>query len=254
MTQEQRDYMMNLLILVQESNDRVALDNLLVTIRDKEMKHRIGRYLYKNRQVENDDLKQEFMIGVAGAIPKADLEVGDPIEYIMAQGVYRVRSYLRKHIIQNTSQVCKCCGYESRLNRVGNHYVCKKCGSTDIETRELWDHDEVTIENKMSEDDEIEKLVENMGGEDIIEQFRQTLTPGTKVHALFVLFYDEDINSDNPDIVNYIKEIATRWNTSQTLVVQVREKLQNKLIKFCKDNGYEIVNSRFVVIDKKDGE
>ena len=243
MTQEQRDYMRNLLILVQESNDRVALDNLLVTIRDKEMKHRIGRYLYKNRQVENDDLKQEFMIGVAGAIPKADLEVGDPIEYIMAQGVYRVRSYLRKHIIQNTSQVCRCCGYESRLNRVGNHYVCKKCGSTDIETRELWDHDEVTIENKMSEDDEIEKLVENMGGEDIIEQFRQTLTPGTKVHALFVLFYDEDIN-----------EIATRWNTSQTLVVQVREKLQNKLIKFCKDNGYEIVNSRFVVIDKKDGE
>ena len=71
---------------------------------------------------------------------------------------------------------------------------------------------------------------------------------------MFVLFYDEDINSDNPDIVNYIKEIATRWNTSQTLVVQVREKLQNKLIKFCKDNGYEIVNSRFVVIDKKDGE
>ena len=54
--------------------------------------------------------------------------------------------------------------------------------------------------------------------------------------------------------MNYIKEIATRWNTSQTLVVQVREKLQNKLIKFCKDNGYEIVNSRFVVIDKKDGE
>lgn len=253
MTQEQREYMRNLLILTQ-SGDRVAEDNLLISIRDKEMKHRIGKYLYKNRQVENEDLKQEFMIGIAGAIPKADLEVGDPIEYIMAQGVYRVRSYLRKHIIQNTSQVCKCCGYESRLNRIGNKYICKKCGSSEIETRELWDHDEVVIENKVSETDEIDQMLEDWGGEAIIEQFRQTLTPGTKVHALFVLFYDEDINSDNPDIVNYIKEIATRWGTSQTLVVQVREKLQNKLLKFCKDNGYEIVNSRFVVMDKKDGE
>lgn len=253
MTQETRDYMRNLLILAQ-SDDRIALNNLLEIIRDREMKHRIGRYLYKNRQVENEDLKQEFMIGVAGAIPKANLEVGDPIEYIMAQGVFRVRSYLRKHIIQNTSQVCKCCGYESRLNRIGNKYVCKKCGSSDVETRELWDHDEVTIENKVAEVDEIDKMLESMGGEDIIEQFRKTLTPGTKVHALFVLFYDEDINSDNPDIVNYIKEIANRWGTSQTLVVQVREKLQNKLIKFCVEHGYEIVNSHFVVLNKKDGE
>ena len=45
-----------------------------------------------------------------------------------------------------------------------------------------------------------------------------------------------------------IKEIAHRWGTSQTLVVQVREKLKSKLLRFCKDNGYEIKNNKFIQI------
>lgn len=242
-----KEYLIELLKLAQ-SGDKVAEDNLISYIRDNEMKKRINRYLHKNRQVEDEDLKQEFLIGVALNISKANLEIGCPIEYIISQGVYRVRSYLRKHIIQNTTQICKDCGYESRLNRIGNHYECKKCGSHNIETRELCDHDEIALENRYNEEDEIERLIEDVNAEDIIREFRETLDKNTKAYYLFILLYDENINSDNPDIENYIKEIAKRWGTSQTLVVQVKEKLKIKLLKFCEDKGFEIKNGKFIQI------
>lgn len=245
---DRKEYLLELLKLAQ-SGDKIAGDSLIAHIRDDEMRRRIGKYLHKNRQVEDEDLKQEFLIGVALSIGKAELDIGDPIEYIISQGVYRVRSYLRKHIIQSTSQVCLDCGYESRLNKVNGRYECKKCGSVHIETRELSDHDEVALENKCVDNDEIEQLLDDIGADKIIEEFRHTLDQNTKAYCLFVLLYDEDINSSNPDIVNYIAEIAKRWNTSQTLVIQTREKLKTKLLKFCSDKGIAICNSRFVQVD-----
>lgn len=245
--QNKDEYLIQLLELAQ-SGDKVAEDNLIAHIRDNVMRRRIGRFIHKNRQVEDEDIRQEFMIGVALAIPKADLTIGNPIEYIISQGIYRVRSYFRKHVIQNTTQICRDCGFESRLNRVGNTYRCKKCGSDNIETREIYDHDEVALGNKAAENDEIEKLTEEIGADKIIEQFRSTLSPDTRVYDLFVLLYDEDINSDNPDIVNYIAEIAKRWGTSQVLVVQTKDKLKSRLIKFCQCNGYEIKGNRFIQV------
>lgn len=245
--QNKDEYLIQLLELAQ-SGDKVAEDNLIAHIRDNVMRRRIGRFIHKNRQVEDEDIRQEFMIGVALAIPKADLTIGNPIEYIISQGIYRVRSYFRKHVIQNTTQICRDCGYESRLNRVGNTYRCKKCGSDNIETREVYDHDEVAMGNMAAENDEIEKLTEEIGADKIIEQFRSTLSPDTRVYDLFVLLYDEDINSDNPDIVNYIAEIARRWGTSQVLVVQTKDKLKSRLIKFCQCNGYEIKGNRFIQV------
>lgn len=247
MTDNNEGYLIELLKLAQ-FGDRIAEDNLIAYIKDNEMRKRIGKYLHKNRQVEDEDLKQEFLIGVALSISKANLEIGDPIEYIISQGIYRVRSYLRKNIIQNTTQICNDCGYESRLNRVGNQYECKKCGSHNIETREIYDHDEFALENKMCEDDEIEKLIEDTSACHIIKEFRDTLDSNTKAYSLFVLLYDENINSDNPNVENYIKEIAKRWGTSQTLVVQTKEKLKIKLLKFCQDKGLEIKDNKFIEI------
>lgn len=245
--QNKDEYLIQLLELTQ-GGDKVAEDNLITHIRDNVMRRRIGRFIHKNRQVEDEDIRQEFMIGVALAIPKADLTIGNPIEYIISQGIYRVRSYFRKHVIQNTTQICKDCGYESRLNRVGNTYRCKKCGSDNIETREVYDHDEVAMGNMAAENDEIEKLTDEIGADKIIEQFRSTLSPDTRVYDLFVLLYDEDINSDNPNIINYIAEIARRWGTSQVLVVQTKDKLKSRLIKFCQCNGYEIKGNRFIQV------
>ena len=247
MSTADKEYLLQLLKLAQ-SGDRVAENNLITRIKDDFMRKRISKYLYRNRQVEDEDLKQEFLIGVALSINKADLEIGDPIEYIIAQGVYRVRSYLRKHIIQNTSQICHDCGYESRLNRVGDTYICKKCGSHNVETRELHEHNEITLMNKADDTDEIEMMIEQAGDRDIISRFRETLDKNTRVYSLFVLLYDEDINNSNPDVVNYMAEIARRWGTSQTLVVQTKEKLKKRLLAFCAENDLEIKYNHFIQI------
>ena len=182
------EYALELLKLAQ-SGDKVAESNLILHIRDNAMSRRIGRFLRRNRQVEDEDLKQEFMIGVALSIQKADLTIGDPVEYVIAQGVYRVRAYLRKHVIQNTTQICLDCGYESRLNKVGNQYECKKCGSNNVETRETHEHDDIAIESKCA-DDEIDKLIDDFGADEIIERFRSTLDKNTKVYMLFTLLYE----------------------------------------------------------------
>ena len=82
MTDKTKEYLIGLLELSQ-SGDNVATDNIITYIRDNEMRKRIGRYLHKNRQVEDEDLKQEFLIGVALGIKEADLTIGNPIEFPM---------------------------------------------------------------------------------------------------------------------------------------------------------------------------
>lgn len=234
------------LLKMAQNGDKIAEDNLISYIKDYEMRKRIGRYMHRNRQAEDEDIKQEFLIGVALSISKANLEIGNPIEYIISQGVFRARSYLRKHIIQNTTQICKDCGYESRLNRIAvGVYKCKKCGSTHVETREVYEHDDLAIESKTIDSD-VDIIINDISSRQIIEEFRNTLDRNTKVYYLFALLYDENINSDNPLVGNYIAEIAKRWNTSQTLVVQTREKLRLKLIKFCDNRNIKIQGDHFL--------
>lgn len=230
----------NLLKLAQ-SGDKIAEEELIRYIRDNVMRKRISRYLHRNRQVEDDDIKQEFLIGVALSIHRASLDIGDPIEYIIQQGIYRVKTYLRKNILQSTSQVCNCCGYETRLNRVGNNYICKRCGSTDIITRELNDHDEVVMmnleDNSIAEEDVLSRIM--------VDEFENTLEEGTNVYNLYVLLRD-GTNRDNPEIKNYLKEIANQWGCSQNNVVQVMDKLKSRIIKFADDNDMDIIGNKFV--------
>lgn len=233
-----------LLQLAQQGNKR-AEELLIVEIRDKFMNKRISRYLHRNRIVEDDDLKQEFLIGVGLSIPKARLDIGDPIEYLINQGVYRVRSYLRKHIIQNTSQTCDDCGYITRLNMIDGQYVCKRCGSTNITTQELYDNDEVTLGNIPTIEDEIEDII----GQDMIDRFEKTLTPDTNVYNLYILL-KKGINRDNPNIQNYTKEIAKIWGgCSEQNVVQNLNKLRAKVIQFAEDQGCEIIGNHFIYIE-----
>lgn len=227
-----------------QSGSEIAEEQLIIYIKNNIMRRRIGRFLYKNRQCENDDLIQEFLIGVAFAIKKADLDIGDPIEYIVQQGVYRVRTYLRKHIIQGTTQVCMDCGNESRLNRVGEHYECKKCGSHNIITREISDHDETLLQTMESQDDDIDEVV---AIKMLVYAFEQTLNHDTNVYRLYEAMVKQGINKDNPLIKNYIKTISKMWGgCSQQNVLQNIYKLQAKFTKFLDDNGMKVKDGRLV--------
>lgn len=234
----------DLLKLAQQGNKN-AEELLIVEIRNRFMNRRIGRYLHKNRIVDDEDLKQEFLIGVGLAIPKARLDIGDPIEYLINQGVYRVRSYLRKYIIQNTTQICEDCGYITRLNMIDGQYICKRCCSTNITTQELNDNNEILLNNIIDTEQEYDDIITN----DLIKRFEQTLTEGTNIYNLYILL-KSGINRDNPQIKNYIKEIARIWGgCSEQNVVQNMDKLRQKLIQFANEQGYEIVGNCFIYIE-----
>lgn len=233
------------LLRLAQNGNKYAENLLVIGIRDKFMNKRIGRYLHKNRVVEDEDLKQEFLIGVGLGIKKARLDIGDPIEYLINQGVYRVRSYLRKHIIQSTSQICNDCGYITRLNVSDGQYVCRRCGSTNITTQEINNNDEIVLTNAIDTAHDIDDII----GEDLIARFEQTLTPNTNVHNLYILL-KQGVNRDNPLIPNYIKEIAKIWGgCSEQNVVQNMDKLRQRIIQFAEEQGCEIVNNCFIYLD-----
>lgn len=225
-----------------QCGQELAQDRLLVYIRDHIMYRRISRYLGKNRQVDNEDIKQEFMIGVALNIHRAELNIGDPIEYLIACGVYRVRSYMKKQIIKGTTQTCNKCGYVSRLNMEDGKYKCKKCGSNDITTQEMHNLDDGTTLNTIESMEEFEaELMFNM----LMDEFEATLNKNTNVYQLYILIKG-GINRNNPQVKNYIKEIADIWHCSQNNIVQTMSKLKDKLIQFANDRDMDIVDYKFV--------
>lgn len=216
-----------------QKGDKMAENDLLAMVMMYAMPKRIGRYISRNRQVDNDDLRQEFMIGVALSIKNAKMDVGDPIEYMITSGLYKVKSYMRKHILQGTMQVCSDCGTKSRLNRVGNNmYQCRKCGSLHVTTVETDDHNEFTLESipdNRFEDDVISQIM--------VEDFAKTLTPGTNVERLYRLLLD-GVDRDNPLVRNYLGEIAKEWGGCSTEnVMQNLKKLRNRLDRWMSDNN-----------------
>ena len=216
-----------------QGGSEFAEEQLILLIRKEFMAKRIGRYMHRNRQVEDEDLRQEFMIGVALAISKARIDMGDPIQYLIGQGMYRVRSYVRKHIIGNTMQTCNECGNISRLNRIGNDYICKKCGSNNNTTEELNEHNEIVMQNIVSP----EIIEDDIMSQMTIAEFEKTLKKGTNVHSLYLLL-NTGIRH-NPHIDNYIKEIAKMWGgCSEQNIIRTLEKLQEKLRRWASDNGY----------------
>lgn len=245
MTIANHDDAREMLKRVQENNNPFEMNELIKWI-SKTYERRIFKYLSKNRAVENEDLKQEFMIGIGLSIQKARLDIGDPLEYIVKQGVWRVRGSLRQNVISKTVQQCNECGNISRLNRIGTDYICKKCGSTNIVTSELDDHDEIALQNAEATDLPIEDEIMSVM---MIEKFEQTLTEGTNVYNLYMLL-KSGVNRDNPQIENYLKTISQIWGgCSEQNVVQALGKLKSRLIKFADDNGMDIVGNQFVIRD-----
>lgn len=235
------------LLIKAQNGNHIAEEELIELIQTQFMGKRIGKYLRRNRQVDDDDLRQEFLIGVALNINRANLDMGDPIEFLITQGIYKVRSYLRKHIIQNTSQICDECGYITRLNRVGSQYICKKCGSTQITTQELDDHNEILLNSMV---DNAQSVEDEVISNTLIRKFEETLTPNTNVHRLYMILMDEEINRYNPAVKNFIKEIAHKWGgCSENNVVQNMNKLKDKVIQFAKDNDLRIDNGCFILIE-----
>jgi len=245
--------LLNVLIFNAQNDNTIATDILLEEIKQHHMRRRISRFTSKNCLLEDDDIRQEFMIGCAIGLTKAKLDVGEPFLFILQSGTWQTQRYVKKHINQGTMQTCRTCGNKSRLNIVDNNYVCKKCGSTDVATDMVSDKNEITFDNLVDEYDDLNTMILDDTVEALIVGFEDLLKEGTNVTRLFDAMIRRDINTTNPDVENYLKQIAKEWDTSAVNVNFNLTKLRKRFRKYLDDIEQidDTLISKTISADKK---
>lgn len=233
------------LILKASQGDDLAVEDLIKLIRDNFMGKAIARYISKNRLVYDEDIRQEFLIGVALAIPKVNMEIGNPMLYLINSGIYRVKSYFRGKVLKYTRQTCLDCGHTCRphykKDEVDNtkstkQWQCPKCGSLHV--------DIVQTTNAEVKDDNVmgrtEALIEDIVSDSmVIEEFRSTLKG--RVLQLFDL-----INSgvDRDGTSSYMKDIAQEWGVSTACVAQYLKRLRAAWKEYFNDEVESAIDRR----------
>jgi len=83
--------------------------------------HKIDNYIY-----DPDDLKSEYLIACWNAIPRAKLDVGDPIAFCVRRGKGAMLDYYRKVSTQRLVKICESCNTVVAYDR--RNVYCKSCG------------------------------------------------------------------------------------------------------------------------------
>jgi hypothetical protein len=117
------------------------------------------------------------------------------------------------------------CGNVSKINKEGNMYKCRACGSFNIETKDKDYYNDIEIHAIVDEEELIEDQVAT---EDYLKSFEITIDMNTNVGKIYI----ELINGARDKYRNYTKEIAEKWGTSQTNVMHAVKKLQKKFNNF----------------------
>jgi hypothetical protein len=115
-----------------------------------------------------------------------------------------------------------------------------------VATNEVNDHDEIVYQNLESDELFEDEVMSQM----LVDEFEKTLVPNTNMYNLYVLL-KRGVSRDNPNIDNYVKEIAKMWGgCSEQNVIQNINKLRSKVRQFAVEVGVDISNGMFIVIDK----
>ncbi len=196
-----------------QDGDELAITEMFNIVREYHMNRLIQRYKGRNVLVSDAEIESEFLLGVWMALPKAKLDVGNPISYMCYKGQRRVQSLFRNRIRRETRYQCLECSHTGIMGWKARVPVCTECQSNDIHT---W-----MVENADVVDDDV-SLVDMSVGVSAetawqlavygiqIEEMRARLNG--RALELFDILVLEGINRDSSK--NYLLEIATRWGTS----------------------------------------
>lgn len=202
-----------LIIVAQTDENEVvattALTDLLIEIMDNHMERHISKY-YRKATVggmDEDDIRQIFLIACSKAIEQADPYIGNPLLFIIKKGKWAITDELRKGYRRNLRQYCHTCGKETRLNERGGIPICPNCGEDRdgyVERIQFNHTDDGTMAQfKVDESLSIEDAVE---GSLLVDKFRSRLS-GRKADV-FDLIYYHGYDRDSCD--NYQKAIADK--------------------------------------------
>lgn len=175
----------------------------------------IKKYMNTNRLLDNDDIKQEYWIGVLRGIMSVDVTKEDTIvSYIRKCGWSKAMDYIKSTYFKNVIKKCKC-GHVQSIR----YKECNKCGaSMEVETfqRNVY-YDEFNL----SVDDQYD-VVENNINLDIKFDRLYDIVPSQQMKDILDDLRDKDVyNADN-----YIKALAEKRNTSTVAVANKLRKIK----------------------------
>jgi len=230
---------MDTLTLIQQaqSGDEQAMNDLLRTIRDHHMNQRIGRYRGRNVLVDDAQIESEFLLGCYRAIPKAKLDIGNPLHFILYKGGMAVISSMRQSIRRGVQAQCNDCGSTKATGFSRRRPVCAHCGSTDVKTRMITvrksdlaepgtQDDMLESWDRLSSTDlqhEQDLVFSQATHSIVIDEIRSRLSG--RARELFDLMAVAEINRDSSP--NYLKEIAARWGCSTASVSVILRKVRS---------------------------
>lgn len=200
----------NLIKVAQEDKSvmaDIAINDILADIMQHRMIPIIGRYRTKltgGSMIDFEDLQQIFLIACSKAIQDANVEVGNPMLFLLQKGKWAVVDALRSSYRQTIRQFCHICQSKTHLAERGGIPYCPKCGAEGhehIEREQVINNDDGTALSQIACTSSIELDVED---KILIEEFKLTLN-GRKLE-IFELIVEHGYDRDG--CKNYIKEIA----------------------------------------------
>lgn len=217
-----------------QNGDDLATTELFNIIREYHLPRYVGRYFGKNVVVSNEEIESEFLLGVWKAMPKAKLDVGNPVNFMCWRGQKAVQSLMRSNIRRETRFECLECGQTGIMGYRARVPVCTMCGTPDVYT---W-----MVEDAEPEGFDIWSVSTGVSAETAwqlavygiqIEEIRGLLSGRTL--ELFDILILEGINRDSS--TNYLREISERWGTSKVRVVQCLRKLRRAIESYIEAEG-----------------
>lgn len=229
----------NLIKVAQEDKSiasDIAVNDILADIIQYRMGPSLAKYRNKTtagNMLDFDDIQQIFLIACNEAIHEANIEIGNPMIFIIQKGKWAVVDALRSTYRQTIKQFCDNCGSQTRLYEKQGIPICPKCGVEGhnyIHREQMINNDDGTVleqvvMDKLSLEDEVI-------GQILIEDFKKLLS-GRRLE-IFEMIIERGYDRDG--CRNYIKEIAEELGVGQTNI-NLRLRVIKEHLKEYLDNG-----------------
>lgn len=206
-----------LFIQVAQGEDEIASQFAVTDILFDIIENHMNKHLYKyygkatTGGMDDDDIRQIFLIAVGEAINTARTDIGSPLLYLIQKGKWAVTDELRKGYRRAIRQYCHKCNKESRIFEKGGTALCPTCHSDEHIERMMVDilDDNTHTVNVEATELTIEEVIVS---EQVISEFKATLSGRTLEVYEMIMEKGYDRSACN----NYIKEIASEMNVTPT--------------------------------------
>lgn len=211
-----------------QKGDELAVTEIINIVRTWHMPRYVNRYFGRNVLIGDDEIESEFLLGVWMALPKAKLDVGNPINYMCYKGQRKVQTLMRSRIRRETRYQCLECGHTGTMGWKSRVPVCTKCDSPDVHT---W---MVTNADMVGDDVSMISMATGTSAETAwqiavygiqIEELRARLSG--RALDLFDIIIFKGISRESSK--NYLQEIADIWGTSTTAVAIALRRLRREV-------------------------